>query len=88
MKTAIKLINTTTGRKVLITTAFTAHTQNKPKYAYIRDFGQQLKCVAGGHMHIVNYPQRLPVQMFGKRTGPFYKLQPAEGWEILGTVAV
>lgn len=76
-----------TGRRALITTLFT-RSDNRPlgqseKYAYVKDFGQGLKCVIAGRMERVKTCKTLPSNMFGKRKGPFVKLQPAKGWIIV-----
>jgi hypothetical protein len=70
------------GRRALITTIFLDN-QGRGNFAYCRYFGQTLKSVVAGRMEIVNECKSLPANMFGKRKGPFLKLVPAPGWEIV-----
>ena len=70
-----------TGRRALIKGLF-INPKNK-KFAYVRDHGQGFKCVNAGRMTLEKTCKTLPVAIFGKRKGPFMKLAPAEGWEIV-----
>lgn len=77
------------GRRALITTVFisTRHLHGQSytgtNFAYCRNFGQALKSVAAGRLEIVKECKSLPTAMFGNRKGPFLKLAPVEGWEIV-----
>jgi hypothetical protein len=70
------------GRRALITTLFLDN-HGRPNFAYCRSFGQTLKSVIAGRMKIVKECKSLPAAMFGKRKGPFLKLAPAPGWDIV-----
>jgi len=73
-----------TGRRALIKGAFINFTRPEcPKHAYFRMPKNTPKCVQAERMNIVKTCRSLPVQMFGKRKGPFLKLAPVPGWEII-----
>lgn len=76
----ITLVNHTLRKRVKIHNLFKAIGNTKFAYGYY--YGNSLRCEVYGHMQAVKSIKTLPSVIFGKRKGPFVKLEPCEGWEI------